>query len=317
MTRFLRSMTMDVSVMSYRTWSQLCVYMDGSAAVIGEMMLPVLCPEPVDGALAPARALGVAFQMTNFLRDVGEDLDRGRVYIPAEDLRRFGADPSAREVTPEWAELMRFEIARTRAIYRQAADGIERLPRRAAACVRTAAVLYAEILSRIEANRYDVFSRRARVALPIKTRGDRLQLGGCGIAPPPRQAHLLGPGPELWSGAGLRPRGGKVEHYQYLMVLTACIILTLPLEVIAGARVYRRPRSALRAVASVAIPFVAWDAAAARAHMWIYNPVYIIGWRPVLGLPVEELLFFIVVPVCALLTFDAVETLFARVGQRG
>jgi 15-cis-phytoene synthase len=166
--RFLRSMAMDLSVISYDTWADLCGYMDGSAAVIGEMMLPVLCPEPVPGALAAARQLGVAFQMTNFLRDVGEDLDRGRLYIPAEDLRRFGAEPSAREVTPEWAELMRFEIARTRRLYRQAERGIEWLPRRAAACVRSAALLYGAILSRIEANRYDVFSRRARVPLPVK-----------------------------------------------------------------------------------------------------------------------------------------------------
>jgi 15-cis-phytoene synthase len=192
-TRFLRSMTMDLSVMSYGTWSELCVYMDGSAAVIGEMMVPVLCPEPAEAALAAARELGVAFQMTNFLRDVGEDLDRGRVYIPAEDLRRFGADPRAREVTPEWAELMRFEIARTRGIYRRAAVGIERLPRRAAACVRSAAVLYEAILSRIEANRYDVFTRRTRVALPIKLAVTAYN--SVGAALPPRHARRTSPGP--------------------------------------------------------------------------------------------------------------------------
>ena len=65
--------------------------MDGSAAVIGEMMLPVLEPRRPE-AFEPARALGLAFQLTNFLRDVGEDLDRGRVYLPQEDLRRFGVD---------------------------------------------------------------------------------------------------------------------------------------------------------------------------------------------------------------------------------
>jgi 15-cis-phytoene synthase len=167
-TRFLCSMAMDLSVMSYETWSELSGYMDGSAAVIGEMVLPLLCPEPVEGTLPAARHLGVAFQMTNFLRDVNEDLDRGRVYIPAEDLRRFGAEPSARKVTPEWSELMQFEIARTRDLYRQAADGTQLLPRRAAACVGAAATLYGGILSKIEANRYDVFSCRARVAAPIK-----------------------------------------------------------------------------------------------------------------------------------------------------
>jgi lycopene cyclase domain-containing protein len=108
-----------------------------------------------------------------------------------------------------------------------------------------------------------------------------------------------------------------VGHYQYLMVLAACVAATLPLEVIAGARVYRRPRRALRAVGWAAIPFVAWDATAARAHMWSYNPVYIVGWRPLLGLPVEEILFFVVVPLCALLTFEAVQTLLPGARQRG
>ena len=79
---------------SYATWDDLLVYMDGSAAVIGEMMLPILEPHAPE-ALAPARDLGLAFQLTNFLRDVGEDLDRGRVYLPQEDLDRFGADPRA------------------------------------------------------------------------------------------------------------------------------------------------------------------------------------------------------------------------------
>jgi 15-cis-phytoene synthase len=167
-TRFLRSMAMGLYVTSYETWPELCGYMDGSAAVIGEMVLPVLCPEPAEGAQAAARQLGVAFQMTNFLRDVAEDLERGRVYIPVEDLLRFGADPWAREVTPEWSELMRFEIARTRDLYRQAADGIRRLPRRSAACVGAAATLYGGILNQIEANRYDVFAQRARVPWPVK-----------------------------------------------------------------------------------------------------------------------------------------------------
>lgn len=160
--RFLRSMAMDLTTPTYSTWRDLCVYMDGSAAVIGEMMLPVLGAfDPA--ALGPARDLGIAFQFTNFLRDVGEDLDRGRVYLPQEDLERFGADPWARRVTPEWRELMRFEIARTRDIYAAADRGIGMLPSRSARCVTTARVLYSRILARIEAADYDVFSRRARV----------------------------------------------------------------------------------------------------------------------------------------------------------
>ena len=140
--------------------------MDGSAAVIGEMMLPVL--RPGTDAVAPARALGLAFQLTNFLRDVGEDLDRGRVYLPQEDLRRFGADPHARVVTPEWRALMAFEIERNRRLYREADDGIPALPGASRRCVATARVLYARILERIEAADYDVFASRARVSTPAK-----------------------------------------------------------------------------------------------------------------------------------------------------
>jgi phytoene synthase len=160
--RFLRSMRMDLTVRTYATYADLERYMDGSAAVVGEMMLPIL--EPLDdAALGPARALGDAFQLTNFLRDVGEDLDRGRVYLPQEDLDRFGADPWARAVTPAWVDLARFEVERTRALYRAADQGIDLLPPSSARCIRASRILYSEILDRIEANGYDVFHRRARV----------------------------------------------------------------------------------------------------------------------------------------------------------
>jgi 15-cis-phytoene synthase len=160
--RFLRSMAMDLTVASYGTWDELCDYMDGSAAVIGEMMLPVLgCRDP--RAVGPARDLGLAFQLTNFLRDVGEDLDRGRVYLPTEDLDRFGVDVAARTVTPGWRALVRFETERAAALYSSADEGIELLPGWSARSIRTARVLYAGILDRIVANDYDVFSMRARV----------------------------------------------------------------------------------------------------------------------------------------------------------
>ena len=143
--RFLRSMTMDLTVARYETWDDLLVYMDGSAAVIGEMMLPIL--EPPDPA-APRRArdLGNAFQLTNFLRDVGEDLDRGRLYVPQEDLRRFGVDLTARRCTPAFVELMRFEIDRCPAAVRSADVGIAMLPPRSARCIGAARVLYGRIL---------------------------------------------------------------------------------------------------------------------------------------------------------------------------
>jgi phytoene synthase len=165
--RFVRSMAMDLDTTSYETYDDLRRYMDGSASVIGEMMLPIL--EPTDpAAVGPARALGEAFQLTNFLRDVGEDLDRGRVYLPQEDLRRFGADPWARRVDAAWTDLMRFEIDRVRGLYRGARRGEDLLPPASARCIRAARVLYGEILDVIEERGYDVFSGRARVSAPRK-----------------------------------------------------------------------------------------------------------------------------------------------------
>jgi len=160
--RFLRSMTMDFTVETYETFDDLGVYMDGSAAVIGEMMLPILEPTSPE-AFDHARDLGIAFQLSNFWRDVAEDLDRGRVYIPQEDLREFGADPWARRVTPEWRRCMAFEIARTRRIFASADLGIAMLPDRSGRCIRGARALYGGILDRIEAVDYDVFSQRVRV----------------------------------------------------------------------------------------------------------------------------------------------------------
>ncbi len=164
--RFFGAMTMDLTVADYETWDDLCGYMEGSAAVIGEMMLPVLEPTS-PAAYAPARSLGLAFQLTNFLRDVAEDVGRGRVYLPQEDLRRFGVDLDelvrTRTVTPAWRALMAFEIARNRELYAHADQGLALLPRRSNRCVGAARVLYAQILDRIEAADYDVFSGRIRV----------------------------------------------------------------------------------------------------------------------------------------------------------
>ena len=171
--RFFAAMTMDLTVTRYESYADLCDYMDGSAAVIGEMMLPVLRPRHRD-ALAPARSLGLAFQLTNFLRDVGEDLDRGRVYLPQEDLRRFDVDmeelkePEDRRVTPQWQRLMAFEIARVRELYDHADEGLALLPPRSARCVATARRLYAQILDRIEDAGGDVFTERVRVPTTVK-----------------------------------------------------------------------------------------------------------------------------------------------------
>ncbi len=169
--RFLRSMAMDLSLTEYATWEDLLGYMDGSAAAIGEMMLPIL--EPTDPAAQPhARDLADAFQLTNILRDVGEDLDRGRVYLPQADLRRYGASPLDEQIrvrrgmapSDAWTSLMRFEVGRCRNLYVSGDLGIGTLPDRSARCVRAARLLNSRILDIIEERGYDVFSGRATVS---------------------------------------------------------------------------------------------------------------------------------------------------------
>ena len=104
--RFFSAMELDLTVTAWPSWPALRDgYMEGSAAVIGEMMLPVLQPRSAE-AFGPARSLGLAFKLTNFLRDVGEDLDRGRVYLPADELAAHGADPWLRRVTPAWRSFL-------------------------------------------------------------------------------------------------------------------------------------------------------------------------------------------------------------------
>lgn len=163
--RFLRSMAMDLDTSTYETFDDLLRYTDGSAAVIGELMLPVLEPRSPE-ALGHARDLGVAFQLTNFLRDIAEDLQRGRVYVPQEDIERFGAQLAwdTQSTTPQMVELMRFEIARTRALYTSADIGIALLDGRARRCVEAARGLYGGILDQIEALDHDVWSGRARIS---------------------------------------------------------------------------------------------------------------------------------------------------------
>jgi len=163
--RFLRSMAMDLEIASYETLDDLLGYMDGSAAVIGEMMLPILGPSS-DRAIGPARALGNAFQMTNFLRDVAEDLDRGRTYLPLEDVRRFGAESALRDrlATPELKDLMAFEIARTRRWYEESLEGDRYLSGSSLRCIRVARWLYAQILTEIENADYDIFKARVVVS---------------------------------------------------------------------------------------------------------------------------------------------------------
>lgn len=169
---FLRSMRMDLTVTAYPNRAALRRYMHGSAEVIGLQMLPVLGTVCDRAEAAPhAAALGRAFQLTNFLRDIGEDLDRGRVYLPADELAAYGVD---RELLAWCRRTGRAEervrralddqIARTRAVYRRARPGIAMLDPASRPCVATAAALYARILDRIEARGHNVFAGRVTVS---------------------------------------------------------------------------------------------------------------------------------------------------------
>ncbi|NBM17660.1 phytoene/squalene synthase family protein [Streptomyces sp. GC420] len=207
---FMDSMRSDLHVTDYATYGDLMAYMHGSAAVIGLQMLPVLgTVVPREEAAPHAAALGVAFQLTNFLRDVGEDLDRGRVYLPADLLAAHGVDrellqwshdtgnrdPRIRAALSAAADL-------TRGVYREAAAGLDMLDPVSRPCVRTAFVLYGGILDAIEADGYAVLHhravvprrRRAAVALDGLGRvaGARLRARSepRGARPSPGTAHL-------------------------------------------------------------------------------------------------------------------------------
>jgi phytoene synthase len=176
-TAFLHSMTMDLTVTEYRTFDDLYEYVYGSAAVIGLQMVPILGPtEPA--AYDRAKDLGVAFQLANFIRDVNEDLDRNRVYLPADELAAFGVDRELlmwchdnQRTDPRVRQALAAQHDTTRAIYREAHKGIALLAPQSRPCVTAAFTLYSEILDRIEDIDYAVFSQRASVGM-----GRRIQV---------------------------------------------------------------------------------------------------------------------------------------------
>ena len=166
-TDFLTSMQMDLTTDSYQTYEDLMVYVHGSAAVIGLQMLPILEPVVPREIAAPyAVDLGVAFQLSNFIRDVGEDLARGRVYLPQEDLATFGVDREHLQrgvVDGPVRRLLAFQIDRTRELYRSARLGVRLLDPTSRPCIETALTLYGEILDAVESADYRVLDRRVRV----------------------------------------------------------------------------------------------------------------------------------------------------------
>jgi 15-cis-phytoene synthase len=173
---FLASMRMDLTVTSYPDFAALDRYVHGSAAVIGLQLLPVFgTVVPRAEAEPPAAALGRAFQLTNFLRDVGEDLDRGRVYLPRDVLAAYGVDRELlawcrRTGKPDHRvrRVMGHLVARTLAEYRDAEVGVPMLRPVSRPCVRTALTLYRGILDEIAAADYQVLDRR--VAVPNSRR---------------------------------------------------------------------------------------------------------------------------------------------------
>lgn len=164
---FIHSMTMDLTVTEYQTFDDLYEYVYGSAAVIGLQMVPIL--EPTDErAYEHAKQLGIAFQLANFIRDVGEDLERGRVYLPLEDLAKFGvsrSDLEARVLTPAIIEALKFQIARVRNLEEESRAGIAMLGPDGQPCIETARILYCGIVDAVEDIGFDVFNRRASVSL--------------------------------------------------------------------------------------------------------------------------------------------------------
>jgi phytoene synthase len=172
---FLHSMTMDLTVTEYANYEALMEYVYGSAAVIGLEMVPILGPLS-QAAYEPAEKLGVAFQLANFIRDVGEDLDRGRVYLPQDELAQFGVDREmleARTLTPEITAALKFQIERVRQLQREATPGILELEPASRPCIEAASELYCGIVDEVEAIGYDVFNKRAKTST-----GRRMRVAG-------------------------------------------------------------------------------------------------------------------------------------------
>jgi phytoene synthase len=181
---FLTSMRMDLTVTEYPNRAALNRYMYGSAEVIGLQLLPVLgTVGPRDEAAPYAAALGKAFQLTNFLRDIAEDLDRGRVYLPADELAAHGVDRDAlmwchanRRTDAKVRKALVEQHAINRSVYDYARHGIPLLHPRSRPCVAAALQLYSEILDRIEEIDFAVFRQRATVST-----GRRIRVGAAGL----------------------------------------------------------------------------------------------------------------------------------------
>ena len=167
---FLHSMNMDLTVRQYQTYEDLNEYVYGSAAVIGLQMVSVLgtiSPDAVTSANEAAEKLGIAFQLANFIRDVGEDLDRGRVYLPMTELEAHGVNRQMLEervITPQIKSALKEQIQRVRRLQNESTAGIKLLTPGARECIQAASQLYCGIVDEVEKIDYQIFTKRAKTS---------------------------------------------------------------------------------------------------------------------------------------------------------
>ncbi len=163
---FLHSMTMDLTISEYETFEDLMEYVYGSASVIGLEMVPILGSTSSE-ALVAAEKLGTAFQLANFIRDVAEDLDRGRIYLPIAELKAHGVTHEMlheRILTPQIKSALREQISRVRSLQAEAAHGIKLLSRESQACIEAASELYCGIVDEVEKIDFQIFEKRAKTS---------------------------------------------------------------------------------------------------------------------------------------------------------
>ena len=180
---FLHSMAMDLDVAEYANFDALSEYVYGSAAVIGLQMVEILGMKKgeEENTRKAAENLGIAFQLANFIRDVGEDLERGRIYLPMDELAAFNVDREMLErrvVTPQLKLALKDQIERVRKLQREANSGIKNLSPDSRPCIEAASELYCGIVDEVEKIDFQIFDKRAktstlrriRVALPAWVR---------------------------------------------------------------------------------------------------------------------------------------------------
>jgi len=167
---FLHSMKMDLTVTEYHSYQDLNEYVYGSAAVIGLQMVSILGTESAaefESAKIAAEKLGVAFQLANFIRDVGEDLERGRVYLPITELQSHGVTRQMLEnrvVTPQIKNALKEQITRVRQLQLESTPGITLLSAKSRECIKAASELYCGIVDEVEKIDYEIFTKRAKTS---------------------------------------------------------------------------------------------------------------------------------------------------------